>query len=217
MKTTGIKEKTLITVIRHGETEWNRKGIPQGHLDSPLTREGRKQASAAAAALQSGYDVLLSSSLGRAVITAEIIGEKLGLPVIEEDNLRERNLGILQGLTMDEFRASYPSDHKQFRSLNPDYVIPGGESIRQRFERAVWAFNAVAAAHRGKKVLVVTHGGIMLSLFMHTVGIPVDTPRRFSLVNGSINRFSHQEEWFLESWGETRHLGAITGSGYQGQ
>ncbi|MBN1698811.1 MAG: histidine phosphatase family protein [Spirochaetales bacterium] len=201
---------TTLTVIRHGETEWNRKGKQQGHDDSPLSETGIEQALAIAAWLKPVYDVLIASDLGRAVQTAKIIGEAAGLAVTAEKGLRERHLGIMQGLTMEEFREKHAEAYASFRSHDTSYVIPGGESVRQRHERITACFRSIASSHEGKNILVVTHGGSLDSLIRFVLSIPLTSNRQFSLVNGSINRFSVTDgTWRLESWGETGHLAGI--------
>ncbi|NLE01703.1 MAG: histidine phosphatase family protein [Fibrobacter sp.] len=96
---------TNLYSVRHGETEWNRAGIQQGHLNSPLTANGIKQARSLAKGLSGrGIEVIISSDLGRASQTADIIAKDLNLPLNTDNRLRERNLGILQGMTIEEFK-----------------------------------------------------------------------------------------------------------------
>ncbi|MGE5559132.1 MAG: histidine phosphatase family protein [Bacillota bacterium] len=203
-----MPDTTFITVIRHGETAWNKEAKCQGHLDSPLTRLGVIQAKAVAKQLSGAhFDALYSSDLGRAMQTAEIIAHKLNLQIIADARLRERNLGIIQGLSWDEFREKFPEEAAAYRSGGPDYVIPGGESIRQRYERAVEFFENVAARHPGGKIIVVTHGGIVESIFRRVLNIPLDMKRNFSLFNAGLNIFSVAGGvWRLETWGEIGRL-----------
>ncbi len=114
-------------------------------------------------------DVLYSSDLGRAMQTARIIAGRLGMDVVTDVRLRERHLGILQGMTMAEFRERHPSEYALFRGPDPDYVIPDGESVRQRYERGVLCAGELAEQHPGQRVLIVTHGGIVESLLRHAL------------------------------------------------
>jgi len=200
---------TKFTIIRHGETEWNKIGKQQGHLDSPLTENGRNQAEAVAQYLKKDFDVLISSSLGRAIETAEIISKILNLKIIKKDGLKERNLGILQGMTITEFKLNYNEEYIKFISNNPDYIIPNGESINQRYKRAIMTFNNIANEYKNQNILIITHGGILESLFRYTLNIPINIKRAFSLINGSINIFTYDREWKLESWGIIEHLDNI--------
>jgi probable phosphoglycerate mutase len=201
------KTTTLFTV-RHGETEWNLVGRQQGHLDSPLTQTGIEQAHALAGSLLGrGIEVIYSSDLGRAAQTAAIIGAKLGLSATIDRRLRERHLGLMQGKTRSEFRDQYPEEFAAFASRDPDYVPPGGESARQRLERSVACCTELAARHPDGRILIVTHGGVLMGLFYHTLGIPLSEPRRFSLFNAAINSFSVcGDSWRLNTWGDISHL-----------
>ncbi|TMA61029.1 MAG: histidine phosphatase family protein [Deltaproteobacteria bacterium] len=201
-------QRTQFIVVRHGETEWNIRGIRQGNLDSRLTEKGMAQAKALAQRLaREKFSALYSSDLGRAVHTAKEIAALTGHEIITDARLRERHLGIFQGLNGDEIVAKYPEERRQFRTMGPDYVIPGGESMRQQVSRNVAYLNELAAKHHGEQVVVVTHGGVVSGFFRHTLEIPLEAPRRFEFVNAGINVFAREEEiWMLLTWGDVSHL-----------
>jgi probable phosphoglycerate mutase len=199
---------THLLAIRHGETEWNSQGRFQGHLDSALNREGLAQAEALGEFLAGErFDLLLSSDLGRALQTARAIARRTGHEIVVEPRLRERRMGIFQGLTPAEVQAHYPDEYARFGSRDPDYVIPDGESMRQLFERSVACFTELAARHAGLTLAAVTHGGVLAMLYRHARAMPLDAPRDFSLRNTGINRFRHRlGAWQLRSWGDIGHL-----------
>lgn len=201
-------QRTHVIIVRHGQTEWNIAGVRQGHLDSALTEKGVAQASALAQRLaRERFTALYSSDLGRAVQTAMAIADVTGHEIVTDPRLRERHLGIFQGLTAEEIMAKYPQERTQFRTLGPDYVIPGGESMRQQVERNVAYLNELAAKHRGEQIVVVTHGGVVSGFFRHTLAIPLDAPRRFEFVNAGLNLFAREEDnWILLTWGDVSHL-----------
>src|SRR5690606_24937790 len=95
-------ESTHFWLIRHGETEWNAGRRLQGWLDIPLSDIGRQQAHRLAAHLRAlqgpQFKAVLSSDLSRAAETARIATEHLGLPVLADERLRERNYGVYQGM-----------------------------------------------------------------------------------------------------------------------
>jgi len=201
-------ERTQVIIVRHGQTEWNIANIRQGHLDSPLTEEGIGQAKALARRLmREKFSALYSSDLGRAVQTAQIIAHATGHEIVTDSRLRERHLGIFQGLVGDEIREKYPEEYKLHRSLGPDYVIPGGESVRQQVARNIGYLNEIAAKHEGETILVITHGGVLSGLFRHTFSIPFEAPRRFEFTNAGLNVFIYEQgSWFLQTWGDLGHL-----------
>ena len=130
---------TRIIFIRHGQTLWNIEKREMGHLDSPLSERGERQAQAIALRLKgTKFSHLYSSDLGRALQTATFISNETGHDIQTDVELRERNMGIFQGYTRSEMKQNFPTEWEQYNSKNKfDYVIPEGESQRQRLERSV--------------------------------------------------------------------------------
>ncbi len=153
---------TRITLIRHGETDWNKQGRWQGHAIVPLNEEGRQQAVLLAEhLLSSAQDIsaIYTSDLLRARETATIIAQRLGKTVILDQRLREIDLGEWQGLTTAEIRVW---DKERFETVMNDPVHlprPGGESVGQVADRAFAALEEYAARHVNEHILVVSHGG----------------------------------------------------------
>jgi len=201
--------RTTIIAVRHGETEWNKIERQQGHLNSGLTELGKQQARAMGGSLRS-YSIgcFYASDLGRAVETAEIIAGIIGLKYESDVRLRERNLGILQGLTTTESEEKYPQVIEQLKKRDPEYRIPNGESMRERYERHIGCAESLAGRHPGQTLLIVGHGGVLMSFIQKALSIPLGARRTYSLYNGSLNLFSISDvqEWNLEVWGEAAHL-----------
>jgi probable phosphoglycerate mutase len=204
---------TQVIAIRHGETEWNLKGRFQGHMDSPLSRLGRSQAAALGQRIAAeSFDAIYSSDLGRALDTAGAIASRSGHAVLADARLRERNFGVLEGLTEAEIIAAHGETLERLRRPEPDFRIPGGESLRQAYDRCVAAFTALANLHSGGTIVVVCHGGVLAHLYQHATGAPMDTPRKFSVLNASVNRFRLTGgRWELVQWGDVAHLDNIEG------
>lgn len=201
-------KRTHVIVVRHGETTWNTEKRWQGHLDSPLTPRGLSQARALAARLMNQrFSALYSSDLGRAYETAQIVAAATGHSVVPDARLRERNLGIFQGLTSEEIRTAYPEEHELYRARDPDHLLPGGESLRRQVERNVACFEELAQKHLVESIVVVTHGGVLSGLFRHVLSLPLEAPRRFDFANSSLNVFTYGEGyWTLRTWGDVSHL-----------
>src|SRR5688500_1894842 len=129
--------KTQLILLRHGETEWNSLGRLQGHQDSALNPEGLRQAEALAERLAPlSFQALYSSDLGRAVETARRIAARTGHALRQDTRLRERGVGILEGLTRQEAHQRHPAVFAEYKASRPDFVVPGGESSRQRLHHA---------------------------------------------------------------------------------
>lgn len=148
---------TTLVLVRHGETDWNLHRRVQGHSDPPLNDTGRAQARALAEALAGEQiDAIYSSDLRRAHETARIVAERRGLEVTAVRGLRERNFGSWEGLTDGEVLERFPS-----AAYGP---WGDGETREEMCARVTEALRAIAEAHPGGTVLVVTHGGPMRSL-----------------------------------------------------
>jgi probable phosphoglycerate mutase len=177
----------ILYCIRHGVTEFNAAGRIQGQLDSPLSAEGLLQAAAVAEALASQpIDAVFASPLRRAADTAIAIADRLGLSVQYDARLQEINAGIFQGLGWPEIGQRFPADAAQWRSHDPDYRIPGGESRRDLMHRAQAALNAIRATGH-QQVLVVAHGGSLAAALKSLLEIPAHR-NPFNLQNASITQ-----------------------------
>jgi probable phosphoglycerate mutase len=201
-------QRTQVIVVRHGETAWNNEKRWQGHLDSPLTAKGLSQAQALARRLSGErFSALYTSDLGRAYQTAQLIAAATGHSVVLDARLRERKLGVFQGLTSDEIRAVHAEEYELYRARDPDHRLPEGESLRQQVERNLRCFEELAQRHLGESIVVVTHGGVLSGLFRHVLSIPLQAPRRFAFANSSLNVFIFQKgDWMLQTWGDVSHL-----------
>lgn len=199
---------TRLVVVRHGETEWNLASRVQGHTDSPLTATGEAQAAAIARRLAGErFDRVVSSDLGRAWRTAQAVAGRTGHTVIADARFRERNYGRAEGLTYGEIGVHFPEVFSRVRDTDPDYVVPGGESRRQLFERARDAFEALARDAAGARIVVVCHGGVLAALYRHVNAIPVEAAWAVPIPNASYNALAYDGgRWTIEAWADTAHL-----------
>jgi probable phosphoglycerate mutase len=203
---------TDIILIRHGETAWNAERRLQGHLDIPLNPEGERQAALLAEALAPEHiDLVASSDLARARQTAEAVAGLRGMRVHIEPGLRERCYGGFEGLLYAEIEQRFPIEFAAWQGRDIDGMLPPGanrgETFRQFFTRATGAILALAAAHPGRTLALVAHGGVLECAYRLALGLPLETPRDFKIYNASINRFRvDQGRLVLQSWGDVSHL-----------
>jgi broad specificity phosphatase PhoE len=140
--------------LRHGETDWNARGLSQGNVDIPLNATGFAQARAAAQILRGrGIASIVSSPLSRAFDTARIAAEAIDLPVDTDEGLREVSFGAQEGQPMAEWFADW---------VEGRYTPEGAESFAALGARAVAAVNR--ALTRRAPVLVVAHGALFRAL-----------------------------------------------------
>ena len=153
-----FQEATLAPVpfwfLRHGETDWNAQGISQGNVDIPLNATGVAQARAAAQKLcNRGIATIVASPLSRARVTAEFVGEALGLPIAIDPDLREVAFGVQEGHAMSDWFSDWISG-----TATPH----GAETFTALRTRAVAAANRATA--QPPAVLLVAHGALFRSL-----------------------------------------------------
>jgi broad specificity phosphatase PhoE len=161
--------RTLLCLIRHGETTWNRTGRWQGHADSELTAAGIEQARQLAQSLvaehgRRPWSRLFASDLIRGRETASLIASALGLPLDFDRRLRELDVGRWSGLTRPEIEALDPETLRAFESGAPGVRPGGGESRIEIRERSHAFVRAVAERYPGEHLLVVTHLGVIRAL-----------------------------------------------------
>lgn len=154
-----------IWLIRHAESEWNALGLWQGQANPPLSQRGRAQAEALASKLRiARFDALVSSDLLRARETAAIVAQAIGLPLVCDARLRERNLGAWSGLTHAEIASRWPVDFARVQARDLDVRPGGGESIRDVALRARGYFEDLARDGASGRIGVVAHGGVIRAL-----------------------------------------------------
>ncbi len=178
-----------------------------GQSDSPLTPWGQLQVDLVARRLSDlSFDFLYSSDLGRAATMSRAISSACGVPVVYREDLRERALGVFQGLSWVEAAASYPRESELFHS-DPDFCVPEGESRRDFSLRALGFLNFVSNSHDGLSIAAVTHGGFLDMAFRHVLGLDLMAPRAARLMNASLNALDFENgRWILRTWGDISHL-----------
>jgi probable phosphoglycerate mutase len=148
----------LLAAVRHGQTIENARGRWLGLRDSPLTSEGRQQATALGGRLkpEGPWAAIYTSPLGRAVDTAMLLAAVLGAPVLPpERDLREYDFGEWDGLTPAELQAR---GFWAAVSRDREFAPPGGEGFAAAARRLTAALQGIASSHVGQGVVVVTHG-----------------------------------------------------------
>lgn len=203
---------TELLLIRHGETEWNVEKRLQGHLDVALNREGVRQASALGRRLlDEPFDAIFSSDLQRAFDTAQGIAIPRGMTVQLEPDLRERCFGAFEGLLHPEIGERYPEDYAAWKQRDIDARYPSGErhaeTLREFSARSIACINRVASTGGYRKIVIVTHGGVLDSVYRHAMNLGYEHPRDFDVLNAGINRVTWDGATFrIVQWADVSHL-----------
>ena len=159
-------------IVRHGQTNWNILGKTQGHGNSDLTAKGIEQATELAESIVNyPIDYIYSSDLGRAVQTAQILGDKLNIKVKETEALREMGFGEWEGLLIDEIKTNYASVYTTWRNEPHLAQIPGGETLHLIKDRVDSFIQSLNEKYDNKHILLVTHSvtvRVMLLAFLNS-------------------------------------------------
>lgn len=204
-------EALRITLVRHGETEWNLERRLQGHLDVALNEHGRRQARQTGAALRGAdFTACFCSDLQRAAETAQLIvaAREGDLPVTALAALRERHYGVFQGLTHAEAAARYAPEYAFFARREAAANAPDGESLGAFRARVAACLHRLAQAHGGGHLLVVTHGGVLRVIHALASADFWQAPA-VVIPNSAINRIRyHAGRVQIEHWAQVDHLDA---------
>lgn len=201
---------TRLLLVRHGETEDNRRQVFQGQLGRGLNGLGREQAGRLAARLSGAAPspaAIVSSDLERARETAEILGAALGLVPTLDADLREVYLGRWQGLSHAEIAERFPDEWSAWRA-GQDIRRGGGETYAELGDRVSRSLSAIADARPGETVLVVSHGAALKSFVAHVLGLGSAGMRAFRVqANTGVTVVERAEgSWRLLVWNDEAHL-----------
>ncbi|MCK4401312.1 alpha-ribazole phosphatase [bacterium] len=149
-----------IFIVRHGQTSGNRALKYFGITDIELNEEGVIQAGLVSKRLEKErISRIYSSSLKRAIKTAEIIAKPHRISVELKEDLREINFGDWEGLSFQEIQKSYPHKFSKWQNNIMSFTMPQGESISKLKERVETCFSEILNSARENNVVIVTHGG----------------------------------------------------------
>ena len=164
----------ILVLVRHGESEWNKKNLFTGWRDVDLTENGIEEARAAGrrlAAQNLRFDIAFTSALVRAQHSLDLILEEMqqkDVPVLKDRALNERDYGDLSGLNKDDARAKWGAEQVLLWRRSYDVAPPGGESLKDTAARVLpyYIQDILPRVLRGENVLVSAHGNSLRALVM---------------------------------------------------
>lgn len=185
-----MARQTVLGLFRHGQTDWNIDLRLQGTADIPMNEFGIEQVRLASRHLPEDWDVVLTSPLGRARQSAEILAERIGAKeVLEEGLLLERAFGIGEGMLYAEW-------HEKYSQLDE---IPGAESTKSVAERARQLLTEIDSRYSGARVLAVSHGALIRFVLAEVTDGQIP-PKGERLENASLHVLRSGEKWSLDAW-----------------
>ena len=202
-------------LVRHGETDWNKAGQIQGHVDVPLNARGRRQVSLLAERLKDvDFAAVYSSDLARTFESAQGVAAGRGITIATDPDLREFSYGEWEGLTMEEIEARNPGAlAERIEVGNLAFAAPGGENTAQVLARVRRFCVRVAKRHDPlDDLLVVAHGGSIRALVVCLLDLADADFWRFRVdCTGLAVISDHPGCRILERWNDNSHLAGLDG------
>jgi 2,3-bisphosphoglycerate-dependent phosphoglycerate mutase len=200
-----------ICLVRHGETDWNRELRFQGHLDAPLNALGLQQAQRLGLHWADHPPrALVASDLLRTRQTAQPLGTHWQCEAQPDALWREQSFGVIEGLTLAQVHEQHPEIVQGWRSCDPDFAPPGGESRRQfhaRVMQAVQSLVECCARQTWRSPVVVSHGGVLDMIYRSATGQALGGPRQCEIPNAGLNHVRTDGRRFeIVTWAMTEHL-----------
>lgn len=173
-----------VYLLRHGETEGNVNKQYAGATDTPLTELGKRQAVDAYLRFENEtFDVVYSSPLSRALDTARTFTDH---EIIIDEQLKEMDFGIFDGLTYAEITEKYPEASKAW-SKDENFEFPNGESYESFYNRVIKRYHEIIEAHQVEKLLIVAHSGVIKSILAEEITGGMDGFWKFSVDNCKVS------------------------------
>lgn len=200
-------------LVRHGETEWNKGALIQGHTDIALSAAGRVQAASLKDRLRNvKVNAAWTSDLGRASETAELILKGQKVKAVASPLLRELSFGTWEGQTWKDVGDEDPEGLTQWLTVDPNYQAPEGETVNQLLDRAQAFIDEALVATPNGTVLVVTHGGMIRALTLQLTGLPITYFRTLeSVAPASVSIVTTDPRGGqIELWNDASHYRGLT-------
>ena len=203
------EESVQLSVVRHGQTDWNAEQRLQGQNDTPLNDTGREQIKELAETLKADdYDLILTSDLARAVESGEIIAEIIGLPIEQLELLRERSFGEWDGKIRDELLEAHPLPYEAGGFGMHPIAPKNGEDLTAFLARTEELCQYLLTHYAGKRVLIVANGALIKSLHVVTRNLSFQEGISMRFKNGelskiTLNPFMERIPDVLDCWFES--------------
>ena len=194
-------KKSNLVLVRHGQSEWNKKNLFTGWKDPELTNKGIEEAIKAGKDLKTKnikFDIMFTSDLLRAQETGRLILENMGqsdIPVIKNQCLNERNYGDLAGLNKDDAREKWGEEQVHVWRRSFDVPPPGGESLKDTAERVLPYFHSeiFPKVEDGLDVLIAAHGNSLRALVMELEEINSNEIVKLEIATGDPLTYEYSE------------------------
>lgn len=205
---------TKVMLVRHGETDWNRKEVFRGRIDVELNQNGREQAGALAEATRIfQIDAIYSSPLSRSLETAKIVADVHDLDVKVADGFIDLHYGKWQGLEHSKVKEKYPDLYLRWQESPHLVRFPDGESLEDVRERSIKELRTIVTDHESQTVMIVSHRVVSKVILCGIIGLDNSHFWRLRQDNCCLNIFECSEDaYIIHLLNDTCHLRQTAGS-----
>ena len=201
---------TKFILVRHGQSEANKKGLFAGHSDFPLSELGLLQAEKTAEYILENHkiDIIYSSDLKRAYSTALPVSKRTGIEIIPDTRLREIYAGEWEGMKFEDIAEKFPEDRTLWKNDIANSRPTDGESVREIASRILARLTEIGEEYDGKTVLVTFHATPIRSMQALWQTGSIDAMKDIDWVpNASVTVAEYENGRFsLKAIGENAHL-----------
>ena len=178
---------TTLYIVRHCQAKANVDKIFQGRFDGEITKTGERQLELLANRFKDKkIDVVYSSYLTRAMLTAKAVTKYNNAPIIIDEDLAEIDVGDLERMSISLFEESYPEEYNNWFNNPKDFVAPNGESMTDVYNRAKKALcNIINEQNQNKTIAIVSHGCLIRTMFCHLLGVSIEEIDKIKILNNT--------------------------------
>ena len=190
------RRRIRLYLLRHGQVMGHEDFRFNGYTDVELTPYGKRQLeSLAETMLEQPVDEIYCSDLKRSRTGAEAFARGRGIEPVPVSELREMNLGVLEGLSYREVSEKHPNLFREWRDDIVNYRIPDGECLGEAATRVLEALRQILDGKEGKNILIVAHGGSNRIILSQALEMDLSSAFRLEQDFGCINVIDYFSSW----------------------
>lgn len=198
---------TTIDLLRHGACEGGE--IFRGHTDALLSKEGFDQMSNTIGEAPPEWDLIVTSPLRRCADFAEMLSVQYSTPIKTEESFKEIFFGDWDGKNIDDVTHLQPNDVGNFWRKPDEFPPPNGETLSEFKNRVIPTWNKLLQIERNKRILCVSHGGVIRLLLAEILGIPRENILRLDIPYASLSRIEIFHCDGFDDWAQVKFINNI--------